>query len=148
MMPPTENNDSIYTKIRKYLRTDEILGSNENQIIEKTARTLGLSLQETIFAFSVLKNHQQIILEKIARSKSQQEVPESIIHFIVKYEEEPEKATNVEKQSSQNQTWKRLVKKKLESYPKRSPIPKIHDYHYVTSSSENTPQIKRSELAE
>ena len=90
MMPPTENNDSIYTKIRKYLRTDEISGSNENQIIEKTAQALGLSLQETIFAFSVLKNHQQIILEKVAPSKSRQEVPEASIHFIVKHEEELE----------------------------------------------------------
>jgi hypothetical protein len=148
MMPPAENNDSIYAKIRKYLRTDEISGSNENQIIEKTAHALGLSFQETIFAFSVLKNHQQIILEKVAPSKSQQEVVEAIIHYLVKYEEEPENATNVEKKTNQNQNIDAINEEKLESNPKRIPYPKIHDYHYTDSSSESTLQKRRAGLAE
>lgn len=92
-MSSTKNNDSIYDKIRKYLRANQIVGFNENQIIEKTAKVFGLSFEETSFAFGVLKTHRQIVSERIA---------EATINFVVTYEEEPEYLKNAVKKLYNN----------------------------------------------
>jgi hypothetical protein len=90
-----QNRDSIYSKILNYFGSSNVSGSNDDEIIAKTARALGLTFADASSAIGALKTHRLILRDTSSSLNLADNTSRTIVHFsVAKQEIENNRKTN------------------------------------------------------